>query len=253
MSNFYVRLMIILARYLAYPQRVYHAVSGSQNPTVRMLTPLLIPVVMLVSLPAYIVGAIAVVLGQNRQPQQEQRQETEINNFPIHQMSDDDFSRVREKVLYILNATPSEKVTLILSSGELNTLRSKAHFSRFPIKTANSFHPPDYYTIRDTDILEQSMAVPMPNEYGYYQATHSISYFSSNTELLEERRLIEEQGNQVENNLTVTAPLERSKLILIIFKSIVEREKIPSVIQNIRNVYIENCSLHIYFTQCDGE
>jgi hypothetical protein len=65
MSPLYLKIMIGVARYLACPQRVYHAVRSSQNPKVRMLSPFVTPIALLVSLPAFAVMTITVFWEQN--------------------------------------------------------------------------------------------------------------------------------------------------------------------------------------------
>lgn len=83
MSPLYLKIMVVVARYLTYPQRVYHAVRSSQNPKVRMLSPLVTPIVLLVSLPAFVVMTITMFWEQNgslrRQASDSSRTATDID------------------------------------------------------------------------------------------------------------------------------------------------------------------------------
>jgi hypothetical protein len=71
MPPLYFKVMIVLAKYLAYPQRAYHAVRSSENPAIRIFTPVVLLIVMIFSLPAFAVASIAMMLAMRNQSQRE--------------------------------------------------------------------------------------------------------------------------------------------------------------------------------------
>jgi hypothetical protein len=80
MPPLYFKVMIVLAKYLAYPQRIYHTVRNSDNPAIRIFTPVILLIVMIFSLPAFAVGSIAMILAMRNQSQSENIEVAESSN-----------------------------------------------------------------------------------------------------------------------------------------------------------------------------
>jgi hypothetical protein len=69
MSPLYFKIMTVLAKSLAYPQRIYHSVRSSQNPAIRIFTPFVLLITLLLSLPAFTVATITMMLEMKKQSQ----------------------------------------------------------------------------------------------------------------------------------------------------------------------------------------
>ena len=93
LSPWYIKVMVIVAMYLRYPQRVYHKMSGAQNVIIRGLVPFMIPLILVSVIPAYVIGFLALMLESKRQQRLSLKQDTNSNTEPCMgepQSSDND-------------------------------------------------------------------------------------------------------------------------------------------------------------------
>jgi hypothetical protein len=175
----------------------------------------------------------------------------EVMKFPMYSSSDEEFTRLKEKIANTVNTYKNNLHSfLTISEDEINIIKSKIHSTKFIAKNTKAFHPPSYYFIEGNNIIEESISIPAPSKFGYHHTKIAIDFITKDGAIFERRQTIEIYGKKVEENdsgKVEIVPLHKSRLILSILNSAVERSEIIPLVQSIQNLGIQDKLLQIEF------